>query len=185
MPVEWWMDALADAVDAGLTRAVGVSNFDVEQTRRAHAALARRGVPLASNQVPYSLLNRRVEKSGLAALCRELGAKVIAYSPIEKGVLSGKYSARTPPPGPRGRLYSSEYMARVQPLVSLLRNLGMAHGGKTSSQVALNWLMCKGVVPIPGAKNAQQAQENAGALGWRLTPSEVSALESASDQVWR
>jgi diketogulonate reductase-like aldo/keto reductase len=69
--------------------------------------------------------------------------------------------------------------------VSLLRNLGMAHGGKTSSQVALNWLMCKGVVPIPGAKNAQQAQENAGALGWRLTPSEVSALESASDQVWR
>jgi aryl-alcohol dehydrogenase-like predicted oxidoreductase len=183
MSIEWWMDALAEAVQVGLARAVGVSNFDVEQTRRAHAALARRGVPLASNQVPYSLLNRGVEKSGLVALCRELGVRVIAYSPIEKGILSGKYSAKNPPPGPRGRLYSAEYMTRSQPLISVMRNLGMAHGGKTPTQVALNWLICKGALPIPGAKNAQQAQENTGALGWRLTPSEVSALEATSEQI--
>jgi len=101
VPIETWMEGMADAVEAGLTRGVGVSNYNVEQTRRAHAALARRGVRLLSNQVPYSLINRDVERRGLLALCKELGVKLIAYSPIEKGVLSGKYTPENPPPGAR------------------------------------------------------------------------------------
>jgi aryl-alcohol dehydrogenase-like predicted oxidoreductase len=181
--IETWMEAMADAVQAGLTRAVGVSNFNVEQTRRAHAALARRGVRLASNQVHYSLINRKVERSGLLALCQELGIKLIAYSPIEKGVLSGKYTPDNPPPGARRGLYSRGYLTKIQPLIALLRNIGQAHGAKTPAQVALNWLMCKGALPIPGAKNARQAEQNAGAVGWRLTPGEVAGLEAASDQV--
>jgi aryl-alcohol dehydrogenase-like predicted oxidoreductase len=183
VPIETWANGLADACAAGLARAVGVSNYNVEQMRRAHAALAKRSVPLASNQVEYSLLQRAPERNGLLQTCRELGVTLIAYSPLAKGMLTGKYTPGNPPPGLRGRRYRGEALARLQPLTALLREMGGAHGGKTPGQVALNWAICKGALPIPGAKSARQAQENAGALGWRLTADEVAALDAASDRV--
>ncbi len=178
--IETWMEAMAEAVQQGLIRAVGVSNYNVEQTRRAHAALATRGVPLASNQVEYSLLQRRPETSGLTAVCRELGVTLIAYSPIAKGLLSGKYTPDHMPPGLRGRMTNRANLAKIQPFIGLLKDVGQAHGGKTPVQVALNWLICQGAVPIPGAKNLRQAQDNFGALGWRLSDAEVQALDQAS-----
>ncbi|MBM3152346.1 MAG: aldo/keto reductase [Chloroflexi bacterium] len=180
--VEGLAEALADAVQAGLARAVGVSNYDRNQVQRAYTILARRNVPLASNQVEYHLLNRQVEKSGLLARCQELGVRVIAYSPLAKGLLTGKYSTHNPPPSLRGRLFAS-ILPRLQPLIDLLAEIGQAHGGRTPSQVALNWTVCKGTLPIPGAKNAAQAIENLGALGWRLTPEQMQALDEASDRV--
>ncbi len=182
--IETMMNGLADAVQAGLARAVGVSNYSLEQMERAHAALAKRGVALASNQVHYSLLNRQVERAGLLARSAALGVTVIAYSPLEMGLLTGKYMAEKPPSGSRAGRYSRDYLARIQPFIERLRQLGAAHRGpegeRTSAQVALNWTMCKGALPIPGAKNAQQAQQNAGALGWRLTADEVAELDQAS-----
>jgi len=184
VPLETWMDGMADAVQAGLVRAVGVSNCSVEQMRCAHAALAKRGVVLASNQVEYSLLHRAPERNGLMQACREMNVTLIAYSPIRKGVLSGKYTPENRPSGIfRSSLASRDYLARVQPLIALMREIGLAHGGKTPSQVALNWVMCKGALPIPGAKNVRQARENSGALGWRLSESEMAALDAASDRV--
>ena len=180
VPVETWMAALADAAEAGLVGAVGVSNYSARQTERAAAALEKRGLPLASNQVEYSLLQRRIERNGLLDTCRRLGVTVIAYGPLAKGLLSGKYDARHPPPGWRGVLYRRENPARIDALVGLLREVGQAHGGKSPAQVALNWLICQGVVPIPGAKSAQQAAENAAALGWQLTTGELAALDRAS-----
>jgi aryl-alcohol dehydrogenase-like predicted oxidoreductase len=179
VPVETWMDALADAVDAGLTRYVGVSNYNVEKMWRAHAALARQGVPLAANQVEYSLLQRSPERSGLLDAARELGVKVIAYSPLAQGLLTGKYTPENPMPGVRGRRYNKR-LAQVQPLIELEHEIGQAHGGKTPAQVAINWVISKGAVPIPGAKNAHQADENAGATGWHLAEDEVTALDRAS-----
>ena len=176
---ETWAEALADAVEAGLTRAVGVSNYSPAWMLRAHAALSRRGVPLASNQVQYSLLERGPERSGLLKTCQELNVTLIAYSPLAKGMLTGKYTPGNPPPGPRGNSYR-RFLEPIQPLVELEREIGEAHGGKTPAQVALNWLICKGTVPIPGAKNARQLAENAGALGWRLAESEMAALDAAS-----
>jgi len=183
VPIETWMDALADAVDAGLVGEVGVSNYNPRQLQRAYTALSRRGVRLSSNQVRYSLLDRTPERTGLAALCHELDIRLIAYSPLAQGVLSGKYRPDNLPPGSRGRRYNRAYLARVQPLLALLRERGEAHGGKTPGQVALNWLIARGALPIPGAKNAQQAQENLGATGWTLTEAEVLAVEAASDAV--
>jgi len=180
--IDTWMDAMADAVHAGLIRAVGVSNYNAEQTRQAHAALARRGVPLASNQVDYSLLQRKPETNGLLALCQQLNVTLIAYSPLAQGLLTGKYTPQNPPPGLRGRRYGG-ILAGIQPLTSLLREIGQTHGGKTPAQVALNWTISKGTVPIPGAKNARQAIDNAGALGWRLADAEVAALDAASARV--
>ena len=86
------MGGLADAVAAGKARAVGVSNFSATEMREAHAALARRGVPLASNQVRYSLLHRAPEVDGVLDACGELGVTLLAYSPIAQGILTGKYA---------------------------------------------------------------------------------------------
>jgi len=177
--IETCMDALADAVQFGLTRAAGVSNYDIEQMRRAYAALAKRGVPLASNQMEYSLLKRDPERGGLPAACRELGVTLVAYRPLTSGLLSGKYTPENPPPGARGVLYNRTYLQKISPLLNLLRKIAQRRG-KTPSQVALNWLICKGALPIPGAKSARQAQENAGALGWRLDEGEVAELDKAS-----
>jgi len=181
--IEVLMDTLADAVEAGLVRAVGVSNYNLEQMQRAHEALAQRGVPLASNQVEYSLLRRQPERTGLLAACRELGVTLIAYCPLAQGLLTGKYTPDNPPRGWMRRFMRRAELAQVQPLVSQLRETGEAHGGKAPGQVALNWVMCKGVVPIPGAKNARQAEQNAGALGWRLSDGEVAALDAISNAV--
>lgn len=180
--IETWMDALADAAAAGLIRAAGVSNYDPAQTRRAYTALKQRGLPLVSNQVPFNLLDRRIEQSGLLALCQELDIRVIAYSPLAQGLLTGKYTPQTPPPGLRGWRYARR-LARIEPLLQALREIGEAHHGRTPAQVALNWCLCKGTLPIPGAKNARQAEQNAGARGWRLTRAEVARLDQLSDQV--
>ena len=170
--------ALAAAYRAGLVKAVGVSNYSERELRTIHAALATHGIPLATNQVEYSLLRTMPERGGLLRACRELGVTVLAYSPLGMGRLTGKYDAKNPPPGRRN--FSAFPMDEIEPVVAELRRIGAAHGGRTPSQVALNWIVCKGAVPIPGAKNAAQAEQNAGALGWRLTPDEIAALDRVS-----
>jgi aryl-alcohol dehydrogenase-like predicted oxidoreductase len=177
--IESWMHAMADAVEAGLIKQVGISNYSPHDTERAYKTLQSRGLHLASNQVRYSLLDRSIERSGLLNLCKELGVTVIAYSPIAQGLLTGKYSAATPPP-PKRRI-SMRSVQRVQPLVDELARLGAAHSGKTQAQVALNWCITKGTLPIPGAKNAKQAGENAGALGWDLDAGELLRLDELAE----
>jgi aryl-alcohol dehydrogenase-like predicted oxidoreductase len=176
------MDGLVMCVEKGWTRTVGVSNFDGTQMMNAYSALARHKIQLASNQVHYSLLNRAVEKNGLLERCKELGVRVIAYSPIEKGILTGKYTAENLPTGMRGPMYS-ELIPRIAPLLKLMTEIGQDHGGKSNGQVAINWTICKGTLPIPGAKTGDQAMQNAGALGWRLTDEQVAQLDETSDKV--
>lgn len=186
LSIESLMDALADAVTEGKVGAVGVSNYSARQMRRAHAALARRGVPLASNQVQYSLLYRQPEANGVLDTCRELGVTPIAYSPLAQGVLTGKYPPGAAPSGPRRftRTFRPGNLRAAQGVVELLRGIGEDHGGKTPEQVALNWLIGRGALPIPGAKNARQATSNAGALGWTLHEAEMAALDRATAR-WR
>lgn len=181
LSIETWADALADMVSLGLVRAVGVSNFNEVQMRRAYTTLAKRGIPLASNQVEYSLIKRTVEWNGLLKTCQELGISVISYSPLAKGALTGKYSTEKPMPGIRSTFYPRAYLAKIQGLIRLMREIGQEHDGKTPAQVALNWCICKGTIPIPGAKNLRQAQENSGGLGWNLTEHDVAVLDKASE----
>jgi len=176
------MEGLVECVKSGKTRTVGVSNFGQSRMLAAYSSLARHGIPLASNQVHYSLLSRATEKNGTLARCKELGIRLIAYSPIEKGLLAGKYSPENPPPGSRARSYAG-LLPRIQPLLKIMTEIGQDHGGKSNAQIALNWVICKGALPIPGAKDAAQAQENAGALGWRLTAEEMARLDEASDRI--
>jgi len=183
--IKTWADGLADLVENGLSRAVGVSNYRASQLRRAHTALKQRGVSLASNQVEFHLLNHSVEQNGLLTLCQDLGVTLLAYSPLAQGLLTGKYSPKNPPSGLRSMRYSTDLLRRIGPLLRLMSEIGREHGGKTPAQVALNWTICKGTVPIVGAKTDRQLQENAKALGWRLSPSQIAALDKTSLEIQR
>jgi aryl-alcohol dehydrogenase-like predicted oxidoreductase len=140
--------------------------------------LRKRGLRLATNQIEFSLLRRVPETGGLLATCAQLGVVPLAYSPIGQGRLTGKYSASNPPPGRRG--FSAHPMETVDRVVAELRRIGDAAGGRTASQVALNWLIAKGAVPIPGAKNRAQATENAGAIGWQMAADDLAALDAVA-----
>lgn len=170
-------EALAAAHQEGLVRTVGVSNYSVREMRSIHAQLRTRGLRLATNQIELSLLRRRPETSGLLATCRELGVVPLAYSPLGMGRLTGKYSADNPPPGDRN--FSNHPMEVVDAVVAELRRIGEEHG-KTPGQVALNWIIAKGAIPIPGAKSATQAADNAAALGWLMGDEDVARLDAVA-----
>lgn len=188
MSIPALMNRLADAVEAGKARAVGVSNYSERQMRTAHRVLSERGVPLASNQVQYSLLHREPETNGVLAACRELGVTLIAYMPLASGALTGKYTSQVPPADRMRRLMVRHFRRKgwesALPVIALLREIGAGHG-KSPTQVALRWLLQQeGVVPIPGAKNRKQAEENAGALSFSLTADDVAGLSDATT-AWR
>ena len=208
--VDALMDVLAEAVRSGKVLACGVSNYGASLLRRAHPRLSGHGIVLASNQVHYSVLHRYPETNGLLATCRELDISLIAYCPLEQGILTGKHrggvstitgpqpifwqllqldpfgEARDSTPFLR-RLFAKPRQLqreRLEPLFVALEEVAHTRG-KTIAQVALNWLLAVDprVIPIPGAKNVRQACENAGALGWQLTQEEqarVSQAEAAS-----
>jgi aryl-alcohol dehydrogenase-like predicted oxidoreductase len=180
------MGLMADAVEAGKIRAVGVSNYTSAQMRTANEALSRRGLSLASNQVQYSLLHRRPEVDGVLDACREFNATLIAYQPLASGALTGKYVDRARPKGLR-RLqptFRKAGLDALRPVVGLLREIGGSYE-RSPGQVALRWLLEQGgVVPIPGAKSGAQAAHNAGALSFRLTTAETDELDQATRR-WR
>jgi len=193
MSQETLLKALADEVKRGRVGAVGVSNYSAEQMIKAHKFLAGQGVPLATNQVRYSLLTRQIEPQGILDAARQLGVKILAYSSLAQGLLSGKYTPDNPPTDARrfDRRFSRSGLEKIAPVISLLRQIGEAcdglqptRGHRTPAQVALNWLIAQGdVIPIVGAKSPEQARENAGALGWSLNQEEISQLERAS-RLW-
>lgn len=186
MPVERVMTLMADAVEAGKVCAVGVSNYSAAQLRAAHAALARRGIPLASNQVAYSLLHRQPETNGVLETCQELGISLIAYQPLAGGALTGKYDRHVRPRGLRRLLpvFRRRGIEALQPVVGLLREIGASYG-KSPAQVALRWLLENPlVIPIPGAKSGAQAAANAATLSFQLTGAEVEALNTAT-RAWQ
>ena len=185
--VDALMDALAQAVHSGKVRAVGVSNYGANLMRRAHARLARHDIPLASNQVHYNLIHRKPEKNGVLDACRELNVALIAYSPLEQGLLTGKYrivaGQAISVTGPRRftPAFRTSQRRKIEPLLQTMEDIATTHR-KTVGQVALNWLLSKDecIIPIPGAKNVRQASENAGATGWRLTGEEFKRIDLAS-----
>ncbi|NET07110.1 MAG: aldo/keto reductase [Symploca sp. SIO2B6] len=178
------MNTLADEVQRGRIAAIGVSNYSATQMQEAHDYLAARGIPLAVNQVNYSLLHRQIESNGVLERARHLGITILAYSPLAQGLLTGKYTAEQyiEPSGAR-RLdprFSKSGLEKLNPVLNLLRLLGEKYG-RTSAQVALNWLITQGgIIPIPGAKTAQQATQNAGALGWSLSAEDIAQLEQVT-----
>ncbi len=186
--VEKEMEAMADLVDAGMIRSVGISNHSAEQMRRAHDALAKRDLPLASNQMHYSLLSRDIETNGVLDTAKELGVTIISYSPLDSGLLSGKFHKDPEllgkvPFGRRMRFRSA--VEKSRPLIDVLDGIAQAHD-VTIAQVALNWLVNfhgETVVAIPGASKPQHARESAGAMAFSLTEAEMAQIDEASREI--
>jgi len=179
------MNAMADLVESGKIRSVGVSNFNPARMRRAHAALAKRGLPLAVNQVRYSLLHREIETNGVLETAKELGVTIVAYTPLARGLLSGKYHKN---PELLNRISGwrkpgmQRNMERCRPLINAMEEIA-AKDETTIAQVALNWLINfngEMVVTIPAATNVQQAEENAGAMKFQLSTDELARLDDVS-----
>ena len=192
-PVEAEMRVMADLLDRQRIRAVGVSNYSAGQMRRAFDALKARGHVLASNQVRMSLLDRRIETNGVLETARELGISLIAYSPLEQGLLSGKYH-REPElirrqPGGRRLLtaFGKKNLERTLPMIRVLESVAESHQS-TPAQVALAWVLQfygELVLAIPGARSADQAKRNAAAARLVLSEHELERLDRVSKEIAR
>ena len=163
-----WMRAMASAVKAGKIRAVGISNCNVARMRKAAGVLARYGIPLAANQVQYSLLHRKPETDGVLDACRQMDVALVAYRPIGGGAMG---SASPAGPGPAA-------------LAGPLREVAAARGA-TAAQVALAWLLKRDdhVIPIPGTTRPEHVRENSAALALELSEDEFTAIDRASAPV--
>ncbi|KAL1822318.1 pyridoxal reductase, chloroplastic [Daucus carota subsp. sativus] len=171
-------DGLVAMYDKGLVQAVGVSNYGPKQLLKIYEYLQARGVPLCSAQVQFSLLSMGEDQMEIKTICDSLGIRLISYSPLGLGMLTGKYTPSTLPSGPRGLLFK-QIIPGLEPLLDSLGKIAQRRR-KTIPQVAINWCISKGTVPIPGVKTLKQARENLGALGWYLSSDEVLELESAA-----
>ena len=179
------MDAMAELVDLNLIRSVGVSNFPAGMIKRSHAALAAHDIPLASNQIKVSLLDRHIETSGVLKTCKDLGMTIISWSPLEMGVLTGKFHKdpsllKDRPIG--RRLYMERQMKRSRELIAGLEEIAAANG-VPPSVVALSWLVNfygETVVAIPGASRVSQVEQNLMANELKLSGKEMSHLDQLS-----
>jgi diketogulonate reductase-like aldo/keto reductase len=154
IPIQETMDAMADLVDVGKVRFVGVSNFSVAQLEEAQRALPK--YPIVSNQVRYNLIDRTIEK-GLLPYCQANHITVIAYSPLARGL---------------NRIQDCDPHGLLDKLSRMI--------GKSPAQIAINWCLCKeGVVAIPKGNSEEHILDNCAASGWRLSAEHLSSLDAA------
>lgn len=160
-----WMKAMVSAVGDGRIRAVGISNCGVARMRRAASVLAEHGLPLAANQVQYSLIHRDPETNGVLDACRELDVALVAYQPLGGAALIDGAPERS------GR----------RPLLDVLGEIGAAHGF-SACQVALAWMLRRDeqIIPIPGATKAAHVRENAASMALDLSDEEFGAIEACA-----
>jgi aryl-alcohol dehydrogenase-like predicted oxidoreductase len=186
--IEAQMNAMADLVEARKIRSIGISNFNAKQMRRAHAALKQRGLPLAVNQVQYSLLHRDIENNGVLETAKELGVTIVAWGPLASGLLTSKFHhdpqalANTPP---MRRRRFNRALERSRPLIAALEEIAARYEA-TPAQVALNWLIHfhgDAVVAIPGASRVQHAEESAGVMQFKLSDDVLTHLDQLTRKI--
>ena len=181
------MEAMAELVKRKLIKAVGVSNFNAQKMKNSWETLQKSGIPLASNQVRYNLLDRKIESNGVMELAKKLGITIIAFSPLAQGLVSGKFHDN---PGLLKniglRKYSTQFkpegLEKSRPVIVLLKELADKYS-VTTSQVALNWLIHYNgdtVVAIPGATKEIYVKENSGAMSFRLSDEDMLRLDNVS-----
>lgn len=182
------MREMAKLAGNGKVRYAGVSNFSADGMRKAHLELSRLGLTLVSNQVNYSMIRREIETNGVLDASKDLGVTIIAYSPLARGMLTGKFHDRPELLREKNffrRFYGSlnrERLERSRPVAEALKTVA-ANYNATPSQAALNWLMNfhgDTVVVIPGATSAGQARDNAASMNFRLSDEDLAYLDEVS-----
>jgi aryl-alcohol dehydrogenase-like predicted oxidoreductase len=176
VPVEETFGALAELVQAGKVRHLGISEAGAATIRRAHAVH-----PLTALQTEYSLWSRDVEPEILPTL-RELGIGLVPYSPLGRGFLTGTVTRERLGEGDfrasNPRFVGEAFDANLA-LVDVVRGIAEAHGA-TPAQVALAWVLAQGddVVPIPGTRRERYVEDNVGAAAVRLSDDDLAALDA-------
>jgi aryl-alcohol dehydrogenase-like predicted oxidoreductase len=181
------MEAMAGLVAEKKIRYIGVSNFSAARMHSAWETLQKKGIPLITNQVRYSLLDRRIETNGTMDLAKKLGITIIAYSPLAQGILTGKFHddpALLKKAGFRKRtsVFKKPGLEKSLPLIRIIREIAEKYH-VTASQVALNWLIHfhgEQVVVIPGATKESHAVENTGTMKFRLSEEDLARLDKES-----
>mmetsp|Transcript_15661 Transcript_15661/g.23461 ORF Transcript_15661/g.23461 Transcript_15661/m.23461 type:complete len:390 (+) Transcript_15661:235-1404(+) len=171
-------EGIANVYDEGLCDAVGISNYGPIQLSKINTYMREREVPLATVQIQYSLMTYQ-DSRDMNDACAEEGCRLISYSPLCLGLLTGKYSLDNLPKSSARKQLFRELLPGAQGLLNTLEAIAMEKG-KSQSQVAINWAICKDTVPIPGARTLQQAEENLGAVGWKLDQGMVDELDRAA-----
>ncbi|HXB89041.1 aldo/keto reductase [Mycobacterium sp.] len=172
------MPGMRDLLDSGAIGAAGVSNYSLSRWQKADAALGR---PVISNQVHFSLAHLG-PLDDLVPFAERENRVVIAYSPLAQGLLGGKYGVNNRPGGVRAinRLFGTENLRRVEPLLQTLRDVATEVGAKPA-QVALSWLISlPNVVAIPGASSVEQLEFNVAAADIELGADSRDALTEAA-----
>lgn len=180
-----WIDAIGDLREEGLVRAIGVSNFSLDQLEQAAATLGRRGLRLHAVQNHFSLLYRGCERSGVIRWCRENDVTLLSYMVLEQGALSNRFSPQDPPPkrSRRGRAYGGKLLAKIKPLIEELTAVGGELGGLTVAEVAAAWAIAKGTVPLVGATRPEHPAGCLRAIEATLDESTVTRLDDAADRL--
>jgi len=182
------MNAMAELISQNLIKHIGISNFSAKKMESAWKTLDKRGIHLASNQVMYNLLNRKIESNGILDMAKKLGVSIIAYSPLAKGLVTGKFHDNPELLKNIGyrKYYSnfrSEGLKKSYPVVQLVKELALKYD-VTPSQIALNWVINfhgDTIVAIPGASKESHAKENVGAMSFRLSDEDIEMLNRVSE----
>lgn len=180
-PIAETMGAVSRLIEQGKVRAAGVCNYSVEQVEEALKTVA-----IVSHQVPYSMVNRRIEKD-IIPQALEKGLSILPYSPLQRGLLTGKihdgYTFQEGDNRPESRFFSPENIRRVNVLLSKIQPLADAHNA-TLSQVVINWTARQPAMTcvLVGARDEKQVAENAGSLEFELTDSEMEYITNLVDE---
>ncbi len=189
--IEKEMNAMADLLEEGKVKCIGVSNFSEEQMIRAYSALEKRGIQLASNQVEYSILNRKIESNGVLKRAQELGVSIIAYSPLAKGLVSGKFhndphlikkSIRWRRYMRMKKHFSRSSLLKSSLVINELTRIASKHNA-SPLQIALNWVInfhANSIFAIPGATKFKQAIDNIDSMKIKLSASDLDSLDNVS-----
>lgn len=181
------MKVMAELLKRKLIKNIGVSNFSAKKMQNAWETLDKKGIPLASNQVQYSLLNRKIESNGVMDTAKKLGVSIIAYSPLAQGLVTGKFHDNPELLKNIGfrkynSLFKAEGLEKSRPVILMVKELAIKYN-VTTSQVALNWLINyqgNSVVAIAGATKEVHVKENTDALSFRLSDEDTARLDKIS-----
>ena len=178
---EIYWEGLAKCYNEGLIKYVGMCNYGPQNIKAAHAYYTKHNVPLVSNQINFNLMRYR-SSIETKQVCDELGLQTIGYHPLGGGVLTEKYNDK----------WFSNVPGGLNPVVSKARRVrwyqrncqsDVAESrGKSPAQVAINWSICMGVIPLCAARNVEQAKEALGACDWRLSDAEIAMLDDSSNE---
>lgn len=181
MDVERWTPMIIPLAKSGQIRAIGVSNHNLAEIKRANEILNAAGLRVSAVQNHFSLLHRSSERAGILDYCKENNITFYAYMVLEQGTLSGKYDARHPFPegSDRAKCYGS-VLPKLEKLIEKLRQLGGKYNA-SPAQIATAWAIAKGTLPIIGVTKTEQVQDAAKAVEIVLSAEEILDLETLGD----